>query len=181
MVHSNSSFGILLFGERLNIPERKWEHQNSWNLLEPNPITIVCDSFHINLYNSWWLYLVFNDYQHSIRSFFASRPYNYGLCGVLGRRTWKTYLECLYCKVKAWIHGGKQHSNMIKSASVWIWVEGWLLKDSLSKSRWLRSWAIFDAHPFSLFFLLEAFSLSSPFYHLFPTLFFQLSLFFHNV
>jgi hypothetical protein len=59
-------------------------------------------------------------YVSSPRSFFASRPYNYGFCGVLGRRTSKAYLECLYCKVKAWIHGGKQHKNMIKSASVWI-------------------------------------------------------------
>ena len=111
-------------------------------------------------------------------SFFASRPYNYSLCGVLGRRTWKTYLEHLYCKVKAWIHGGKQHANMIKCASVWIWVEGWLLKDSLSKSSWLRSWAIFDAHPL-FFFCSTLFSLSSLFFHhLFQLSFFQLSLFF---
>ena len=96
-------------------------------------------------------------YVSLLRSFFASRPYNYGLCGVLGRRIWKAYLECLYCKVKVWIHGGKQHTNMIKSSSVWIWVEGWLLKDSLSKSRWLRSWAIFDAHPLFFFFLLDTF------------------------
>ena len=121
-------------------------------------------------------------YVSSPRSYFASRPYNYSLCGVLGRRTWNAYLECLYCKVKAWIHGGKQHTNMIKCASVWIWVEGWLLKDSLSKSRWLRSWAIFDAH--HLFFLLDTFlPISLSFHHLFqlsffitysPSLFFRL-------
>jgi hypothetical protein len=109
-------------------------------------------------------------YMISPRSFaITSRPYNYGICGVLGRRTWKAYLECLYCKVKAWIHEGKQHTNMIKRASVWIWVEGWLLKDSLSKSRWLRSWAIFEAHPLFLFFAWHFF------HHLF-WLSFQLSL-----
>jgi hypothetical protein len=53
-------------------------------------------------------------YVSSPRSYFASRPYNYSLCGVLGRKTWKAYLECLYCKVKSWIHRGKQHTNMIK-------------------------------------------------------------------
>jgi len=107
-------------------------------------------------------------YVSSPRSYFASRPYNYSLC--------------LYCKFKEWIHRGKQHTNMIKSASVWIWVEGWLLKDSLSKSRWLRSWAIFDAH--HLFFLLDTFlPISLSFHHLFqlsffitysPSLFFRL-------
>ena len=122
-------------------------------------------------------------YMNSPRSFaIASRPYNYGLRGVLGRRTWKAYLECLYCMVKAWIHGGKQHTNMIKSVSVWIWVEVWLLKDSLSKSRWLRSWAIFDAHP--LFFLLDTFFYQSLslFSSSFPTLFFSnLSLFSQHI
>ena len=116
-------------------------------------------------------------YVSSPRSYLVSRPYIYGLCGVLGRRTWKAYLECLYCKAKAWIHGVKQHTNMIKCASVWIWMEGWLLKDSLSKSRWLRSWAIFDAHPLFFcstlfFFHLALFSSSS-----FPAPFF-LTLFF---
>ena len=114
-------------------------------------------------------------YVSSPRSFaIASRPYNYGLCGVLGRRTWKAYLECLYCKVKAWFHGGKQHTNMIKIESVWIWVEGWLLKDSLSKSRCLRSWAIFDAHP--LFLLDTFFSQLSLFFIILSNSFFQLSL-----
>jgi hypothetical protein len=50
------------FGEKLNILQDKWKHQNSWNLLESNPITVVCDSFHANLCNSWWLYLEFNDH-----------------------------------------------------------------------------------------------------------------------
>jgi len=113
----------------------------------------------------------------SPRTFFASRSYNYSLCGVFGRKTWKAYLECLYCKVKAWIHGGKQHTNIIKSASVWIWVEGWLLKDFLFKPGRLRSWAIFDAHPLFFcstlfFFHLALFSSSS-----FPAPFF-LTLFF---
>jgi len=116
----------------------------------------------------------------------ASRPYNYSLCGVLGWRTWEAYLECLYCKVKAWIHGGKQHTNIIKSASVWIWVDGWLLKDSLSKSRWLRSWSIFDAHPlfFARHFFYSSLSLSlfiifssSPFNYLSFFHFLQLSFF----
>jgi hypothetical protein len=33
MVLSISSFEIVLFGEKLNILQDKWEHQNSWNLL----------------------------------------------------------------------------------------------------------------------------------------------------
>jgi len=107
-------------------------------------------------------------YVSSPRSYFASRPYNYSLCGVLGRRTWKAYLKCLYCKVKAWIHGGKQHTNMIKSASVWIWVEGWLLKGALSKS---NDWD----HGLSLMLNLSFFA--RHFFHSsFLALFFQLYL-----
>jgi hypothetical protein len=52
MMHSNSSFDTLLFSEKLNIPTRQWKHQNSQNLLESNPITIVCNSVYVDLDNS---------------------------------------------------------------------------------------------------------------------------------
>ena len=63
----------------------------------------------------------------------------------------------------------KQHTNMIKSASVWIWVEGWLLKVSLSKS---RAWD----HGLSLMLILSFF-LFDTFFIIFSNSFFS-SLFF---
>jgi hypothetical protein len=63
MVYSDSSLEVPLYGEILNILQNKWEHQNSWNLLESNPTTIFCESFHSNLCNSWWLNLGFKEHQ----------------------------------------------------------------------------------------------------------------------
>jgi hypothetical protein len=63
MVCFDWSLEVPLYCEILNILQNKWEHQNSWNLLESNPTTIFCEWFHINLCNSWWLNLGFKEHQ----------------------------------------------------------------------------------------------------------------------
>jgi hypothetical protein len=55
MVSFNSSFEVLLFSEKFNLLQNKWEDQNSWNMLVLNPTTMLCGSFYIISGNSWWL------------------------------------------------------------------------------------------------------------------------------
>ena len=63
MVHSNSPFEISLFCEKLNILWDKWEHQNSWNLLESNPITKFSDGIKYIYKLCWWFIIGVNDRQ----------------------------------------------------------------------------------------------------------------------
>ena len=65
MVHSNSSFEIILFYEKLNIPWDKWEHQNSWNMLESNPITMFGDIIKYICRLCWCFIIGVNDNQQA--------------------------------------------------------------------------------------------------------------------
>ena len=64
MVHSNSPFEIILFYKKLNILRDKWEHQNSWNLLESNPITMFGDGIKYICMLCWQFIIGVNDSQH---------------------------------------------------------------------------------------------------------------------
>ena len=121
-------------------------------------------------------------YASSPRSFaIASRPYNYGLCGVLGRRTWKAYLECLYCKVKAWIHG---ENNIQTWSRVQVCGYEWKVDSSKILSPNLYDWDHGLSLMLILFFFCSTFfhsSLSLSFIIFSSSLFSTFFLFFYNI
>jgi hypothetical protein len=63
MMCSNSSFEVLLHGEKLRFLQNNSEQQNSWNSLVSNPPTMLCDSFHAISCNNWWLIMSISDRQ----------------------------------------------------------------------------------------------------------------------
>jgi hypothetical protein len=66
IIHSDSSFEILLYGENLSILQNKREHENSWNSWESKPITKLYGSFQISLCNSWWFTIDINNRQQNV-------------------------------------------------------------------------------------------------------------------
>jgi len=53
--------------------QNKSEHQNSWNLLESNPTTMLYGWYHVILSNSWWYKIDIKDRQQVLPSIpFAS-------------------------------------------------------------------------------------------------------------
>ena len=120
------------------------------------------------------------EYVYSLRSFFASRPYNYDLCRALGRRTWKAYLECLYCKVK---HGSLEENNIQTWSRVQVCGYEWKVDSSKMLSPNLDDWDHGLSLMLILSFLLDTFflSLSSLFSSSFPTLSFFNSLFSQHI
>lgn len=89
------------------------------------------------------------------------------------RKTWKAYLECLYCKVNAWILGGRTNTNYDQVCK--------FSDMSGSLTPWKILYPFIDAwdHGLSLFLILLCFC-STPFFALislffswsFPTLLF---------
>jgi hypothetical protein len=113
MVCFVSSLEILLCGEILNILQNKWEQNNSWNLLESSPTTMLYGSFHVILCNSWWLIMSIRDRQHFVgleikakvvclsHSGWGRMPILLGRTWMVGRRTDRYRLAMLSCPCRS--------------------------------------------------------------------------------
>ena len=99
MVHSNSPFEIILFCEKLNIPWDKWEHQNSWNLLESNPITMFGDGMKHICRLCWRFIIDINNHQQVPPSLTFVSPW-----AKLNSAIDQKLLQCFHAsKVLLWI------------------------------------------------------------------------------
>ena len=68
------------------------------------------------------VYVVFLDPYQVIDDFAFFVPTSKGLCGASVGMNMKTYLHCIYCKVKTRIQGEKCHTLRSRCACVWIYI-----------------------------------------------------------
>ena len=66
------------------------------------------------------IYVVFLDPHQGIDDFAFFLPTSKSLCGAQVGMNMKTYLHCIYCKVKTRIEGERCHTLRSRYACVWI-------------------------------------------------------------